>query len=113
MVKKNMFFWAGLKIEIYFFCCTAKKSKRPSQNYGKVFIKTSDKNIWMQINFIAELYSGSLELYNEEQLKFHVTNNQKEVIQSVDLVNKYSFPIVVYGISLNEIANEIFEVKYI
>jgi hypothetical protein len=69
----------------------------------------------MQMNFVAELHSGDLE-FSEDKLGFYVANTQdkvrSEIVQSVDLINKYSFPIVVHSISLNEVARSIFEVSY-
>ena len=34
------------------------KSKRASQNYGKIIVKTNDTSIWLQISFNADLYKG-------------------------------------------------------
>lgn len=98
-----------------------KKSKRSSQNYGKIIIKTNDKSIWLQMNFVADLYNGNLE-YNKEKVNFYVpnrynesqnTNNVrrlKEKVVKIELQNKLSFPIVINSILLNEHARNYFEI---
>jgi len=65
------------------------------------------------MNFVAEIYSGNLE-FSDKQLCFRVATtideNANDIINSVELVNNYLFPIVVRSISLNNIASKLFEV---
>ena len=50
------------------------KSKRASQNYGKIIVKTNDKNIWLQFSFAADLHVGGFD-YKIEQTNFYVPYN--------------------------------------
>lgn len=93
----------------------ATKSKRVSQNYGKIIVATNDKSIWLQINFVADVYRGSLD-YNKEKANFFASvmgaRIKQSARQTIELRNNYSFPIVVHNISLNRDARQYFEVSY-
>jgi hypothetical protein len=58
------------------------KSKVPSQNYGKLNIKTNNTNISLQMDFNVDLSIGSLE-FNKEQIEFMIqydTNNGYDLV---------------------------------
>ena len=52
------------------------KSKAPSQNYGKLNIKTNNSNVSLQIDFNVDFNVGSLE-FNKDQTEFMIQYDSK------------------------------------
>ncbi len=72
-------------------------------------MKTNDSNINFQINFQSEFHTGSLE-YNREQTRFFLSIENDEFIveRPFDLINTFSFPIIIHNFVLNDFARNYF-----
>ncbi len=71
-------------------------------------------NVRFQIGFNSEIITGSLE-FNKEQIKFfasskHDSSSPDETVRSFDLINTFSFPVIIYNVVLSDQASKFFKV---
>ena len=93
------------------------KSRRKvvERNYEKIIVITNGTNTSLQIGFNVDLNIGSID-FNKQNLTFYVPAKNSEdddrfkssdydLIKSVKLINRFKYPVVIFKVELNDLAN--------
>ena len=92
-----------------------ERPKVVERNYEKIIVITNGTNTSLQIGFNVDLNIGSID-FNKQNLTFYVPAKNSEdddrfkssdydLIKSVKLINRFKYPVVIFKVELNDLAN--------